>query len=151
MSPDQLELFLGWWAESRNLEPPKTGAIEFAEGVTAITLYREDNFQVQMIIVPPNHVIPPHTHPDVDSFEVFFTGDITFYINGKIPEESPELGAPIRVRPDDVHSGEFGPAGGAFLSIQRWLNGIAPTSVGYNWMEPATDRKTGSASPVMVS
>ena len=35
----------------------------------------------------------------------------------------------MRVRPNDVHGGVFGPGGGVFLSIQHWLNGVEPHCV----------------------
>jgi hypothetical protein len=40
----------------------------------------------------------------------------------------------IRVRPSDKHGGIFGPAGGVFFSVQRWLNGVEPhcVSADYN-------------------
>ncbi len=33
-------------------------------------------------------------------------------------------GAFIRVRPSDKDGGAFGPSGGVFFSVQRWLNDV---------------------------
>ena len=39
----------------------------------------------------------------------------------------------IRVRPNDPHGGTASKNGGAFISIQRWLNNVEPTHVSSNW------------------
>ncbi len=39
----------------------------------------------------------------------------------------------IRVRPNDWHGGIASKNGGAFISIQHWLNGVKPTHVGADW------------------
>lgn len=94
-----------------------------------------------MFVVPPNYIIPEHTHPNVDSFEVYMGGQIRFSHSGKWVISEDEFNVPtslgypkaggktIRVRPNDLHGGVFGPAGGVFLSIQHWLNGVKPHCV----------------------
>ena len=39
----------------------------------------------------------------------------------------------IRVKPNELHGGRTSDKGGAFVSIQHWLNGIEPSNVGLNW------------------
>ena len=39
----------------------------------------------------------------------------------------------IRVRPNDPHGGTASDKGGAFISIQHWLNNVEPTHVSSNW------------------
>lgn len=121
---------------------PFAGAVSRIENVTAILLYRKDQFQVQMFAVPEGTIIPEHTHPNVDSIEVYAGGNIMFSHSGKyvFPEETVHehdgpfrcatmRGAKIRVRPNDVHGGVFGEGGGVFLSVQHWLNGVKPHCV----------------------
>lgn len=66
-------------------------------------------------------------------------------------------GAKIRVRPTDWHAALVGTAGDAFLSIQRWLNGVSPSSVGLDWLGPRHDyvrgalRQTGELEKVQDS
>lgn len=140
---DVLEEFLQWFLA----KAPCIGMVPFheavgsVEGVTKILLYRRGEFQVQLFAVPPNYIIPEHIHPNVDSFEVYVGGQINFSHGGKFvntkwedskPDEyglSPFRGAVIRVRPNDIHGGVFGPAGGVFMSVQRWLNGVKPHCV----------------------
>lgn len=141
---DELEKFYEWYASSRPFLVPQDKAQDFIEGLTALTLYREGPFQVQLIVVSPNVVIPTHTHPNVDSFEVFLRG-MVFHLNGEIlinedqRDERNGLSSAaafrnIRVRPTDPHGGYAGPNGGAFLSVQHWS--CEPTSVGDSWEGP---------------
>jgi hypothetical protein len=112
------------------------------EDVTSITWYRKGNFQVQLFAVPPNYIIPEHTHPNVDSYELHVGGDISFSKNGvwvddtsailpknKYSDGHPDRGTLVRVKPTTPHGGAFGPRGGVFMSIQEWINGEKPHCV----------------------
>jgi hypothetical protein len=124
---------------------PYDAPIRFIDGVVALTLFREPPFQVQMFIGPPNHIVPAHTHPNVDSIEVYVGGDVWFTRRGRYvltPRHTKRLrdgtsrrtGASFRVLPTDVHGGHVGPRGGVFLSIQQWLNGVPPTCVSSDYV-----------------
>jgi hypothetical protein len=139
---DELEQFYHWYASNPGFLVPQDRAQDFIEGLTALTIHRSGPFQVQLVIVSPNIVIPTHTHPDVDSFEVFLRG-MVFHLNGEVlvneaqrDERTGVMPAAaftsIRVRPSDPHGGHAGPSGGAFLSIQQWSR--EPTSVGDSWV-----------------
>lgn len=141
---DQLETF----CEAFLKRMPAIGAVPFAgavsrvENVTAILMFRRDQFQVQMFAVPEGTIIPEHTHPNVDSFEVYVGGNIQLSVGGR-HVYSPEIlfekpgplklasrrGERVRVRPDQIHGATIGKGGAVFLSIQHWLNGIAPHCV----------------------
>ena len=121
---------------------PFNGAVSRIQDVTAVLLYRRDQFQVQMFAVPEGTIIPEHTHPNVDSIEVYVGGNIHFSHSGKYIYPKDRLfandgplglasrrGTTIRVRPNDVHGGVFGEGGGVFLSVQHWLNGVRPHCV----------------------
>lgn len=116
-----------------------------------LVLYRKPPYQVELFTILPTDngaSSPEHRHPNVDTVEYFLSGRIAFTINGKpvISEESlsrtasdgaSELcGKMVRVRPRDWHGASHGPEGGSFLSIQRWLHGIEPTSVTIDWEGP---------------
>lgn len=118
------------------------------EDVISVLLHREGQFQTQMFIVPPCTVIPEHTHPNVDSIEVYAGGQIYFSHSGKLvttkenctqePEEklglSTHRGLTIRVKPNDPHGGYFGENGGVFLSVQHWLNDVKPHCVAADYI-----------------
>jgi len=109
---------------------------------TAVVWYRSNQFQVEMFVVPPNFIIPEHTHPNVESYEMYLGGDIAFSHSGywvtendliKFPNSNDKKGALIKVRTNDSHGGVFGPSGGVFMSIQHWLNGVKPHSVALDY------------------
>ena len=143
---DELEAFARWyWDIARTMEVPGINSIHFMDNLTAITLYRKDQFQIELVLCSPNSEIPDHVHPNVDSFEIYMSGSIMFRNQGKLLIEKHEADAVnwngfsarrstcIRVRPEDQHGATIGNAGGAFLSIQQWLNGVKPTTVGHDW------------------
>ena len=135
-----LDDYLDWFL-SRG---PSIGFIPFnnptwmIEGVTTVVLHRKDQFQVQMFIAPPGQIIPEHTHPNVESFEVYGGGEIFFTIHGQYQDgtdyciEDPAdglntclmRGRVIRVKPDDIHGAIVGDQGAVFYSVQHWLNGV---------------------------
>lgn len=140
---DPLSAFLDWFISSS----PKFGmiplhnAVQKIDGVTSVLWFRHNSFQVQLFIVPPNYIIPEHVHPNVDSFEVYLGGQAKFSLNGKWEIHDSEMINPtidgishvrtqsIRVLPSSPHGGTFGPSGGVFLSVQHWLNNVAPHCV----------------------
>lgn len=132
--------------------PSGTGpVVTRVEDVTTVLLYRDNEFQVQMICVPPNYIIPEHVHPNIDSYEVGIGGGMCFSRNGHwitnetIDHHGPKIkwnglgtlnkkrGSCIRVKPTDVHGGMFGDEGAVFLSVQQWLNGVQPGCVGSDY------------------
>lgn len=133
--------------------PSGTGmVVNKVEDVTLVLLYRSEQFQVQMVCVPPNYIIPEHVHPNIDSYEVGIGGGMCFSRNGKwITNETIDYhgkqlkdyngqgnlnkkrGSCIRVRPIDIHGGMFGSEGAVFLSIQKWINGVSPHCVGSDY------------------
>jgi len=61
--------------------PPSSHANSNA--VSGITLYRQRDLQVQLFVLPPDSEIPTHTHPNMDSFEVYIGGDVFLFIDGE--------------------------------------------------------------------
>jgi quercetin dioxygenase-like cupin family protein len=131
---DDLAQFKDWWINNRPFNTPEINALSHVSDTYGVVLYRQSPYQVELFNVKPNSVIPLHTHPDVDSFEVFVGGDIEFICDGIVKKQN-LLGGSIRVLPSSWHGGTFGERGGCFISIQKWLNGIEPKFVGDNWAD----------------
>ena len=143
---DDLTTFLEWWVDAgQRINTPLDRSIHFVENLTSTCIYRHEPFQVEFVTVKPNTYIPPHTHPNVDSYEVALRG-IEFYSDGKtvLPmwfanQKDPNSNLSIahynvvRVLPSSEHSAKAGPEGGCFLSVQQWLNGVEPSAVGMDW------------------
>jgi hypothetical protein len=130
---------------------PFSNPLMFIDGISGLTLYRENNFQVQLFICEPNINIPEHTHPNIDSFELFLYGmkfthsgktiidsDMALKEKNKIPFCSYQT---IRVKPNDWHGGVSSKNGGAFISIQHWLNDTKPTHVSDDWQGEVVGKK----------
>lgn len=129
------------------LAPPQAGILyqeRLGTRATSIVLYREWDFQVELITFGPNTTIPRHRHDHVDSLEVMLSGALDLWVDDRqcVYERSPrpQTGmnrdvlkfVPI---PSDAyhHGGTVG--GGCFLSVQRW-KGMAPSHVGIEWQDP---------------
>ena len=128
---DDLTEFLEWWLANKPICPPNNNAIVQEGDLFGVVVYRKEQFQVELFIGKPNISIVQHIHPNVDSYEVHLAGNIDFYCDGILYNK----GTPVRVKPDAWHGGFFGPEGGSFLSVQKWLNGIKPSFVGNDWKD----------------
>ena len=143
-----LEKYLKWVVNNVSFSPWSVikNNLSFADGVIGFVLHREGQFQTQLFIVEPNVVIPDHIHPNVDSFEVAIHG-MTFRHSGKtiLTPENDSVGDSIYVHRNDWHGGCSCGDGGCFMSVQKWLNDVPPTSVGNDWggdtMGPQHDSK----------
>jgi hypothetical protein len=134
MKFDDLEHFKNWWMKYRPFNPPMTDQIIQHGTVQGVVLFRQYPYQVQLFITRNKSVITPHIHPNVDSFEVFLTGDMTFMADGILYSQA-TTGDSTRVLPSCWHGGFTGENGASFLSIQKWLNGEIPSSVGNDWAD----------------
>ena len=131
---DDLAGFLEWWMNTRPINTPPENSLVYQKDTHGVVLYRQPPYQVELFIVQPNSEIVPHLHPNVDSFEVFVSGDINFMCDGVWFDHN-IIGNQIRVNPTSWHGGLFGQRGGCFLSVQKWLNGVEPSFVGNDWQD----------------
>lgn len=106
--------------------------------LTVSVLHRIDNYQVELVELSPSRV-PRHRHPAIDSCEYFLSGssfvDIahrTFYMHPQMPQAKLLLPIPSFA----WHGAVVGGDGITFLSIQRWTEGIIPSSAVENWEGP---------------
>jgi hypothetical protein len=132
---DFLEAYMG--GDYKLCIPVDDTPVFFVEEITGIVIDRYEDFQVQLFTCAPNSFIPQHQHPNVDSYEIGIWG-MEFEIDGRPANTDKDLPSPVRVKPSSPHGGRAGPHGGLFLSIQQWLNGVKPTSVGNDWIGDGT-------------
>lgn len=142
---DRLAEFKGWWLRDRPFLVPFEAPVMTDGNIWGAVLYRSAPWQVQLFVLKADSVVPDHQHPNVDSFEVYLSGDIEFSLEGLVVtpmllSEHPDftgahqcVGKSIRVPPLSWHGAKSGHKGGMFLSIQQWLNGVPPTNVGDDW------------------
>lgn len=117
------------------------------EGFHSYVDYREGQFQVQVFNFTDLKyvIVPEHTHPNVNSYEVGISGDVHFTHGQKwfYPRhpalhyyKSPKTNKKyrcIRVNNTDIHGALIGPKGGIFLSVQQWLNNTNPSCVAMDY------------------
>lgn len=113
-------------------------------GITGFTFFRDGDLQAQIFIVPPNTVLPEHTHPNVEVALVYVTGQF-FACKDGIPVVTAEQmihdssgNCPLAwkrvdLEPGGRHSATVGPQGCVFMSFQRWVDGN-PNSIHSDWV-----------------
>jgi len=133
MKYDELAPFAAWWYKTKPIMAPKGCPIIRYDGkITEVVLYRSGHFQVQLCTIAPNTEVPDHVHPEVDAYEVYAGGDVTFRRNAeKFAQAIADQN--IRILPTDMHGATIGAAGGSFFSIQHWVGKDKPTFVTQNW------------------
>jgi len=130
---EDLENFKNWWLNNRVINSPKHGSLTlYHNRISGVVLYRQNEYQVELFIPQENCEVKQHIHPDVDSFEVYLCGEMVFNLDGTDYAQS-TIGDTLPVPSTCYHGGATGEEGAAFLSIQKWKNGVLPTSVGENW------------------
>jgi hypothetical protein len=151
---DPLIAFFGWWMnETKGGLFPSVhdGVTKVGCEFTGLVLYRQPPFQVELWIVAPNTEIPEHAHPNIDSFLVHVTGDLTVFVGEEMvlgPVQTvarpdgvcKSNGNWIRIRPGQQHAGRTGPLGAAFLNVQLWLDG-KPRSADSDWKGDALNEE----------
>ena len=148
---DDLKDFKNWFLKNNTIQTPYDNPLMFIDGIAGITIYRKKPFQVQLFICEPNTFISEHSHPNIDSYELFLWG-MSFTHKGKtiINKEMASLKKndvsrclnwTLRIKPNELHGGKSSDKGGAFISIQKWLNNINPTHVSKDWQgQPLGDK-----------
>jgi hypothetical protein len=150
---DELDDFLTWFLA----QGPILGKIPVMSSVTSLghdnnggnvmsgVWYKNKQFQVELFMIAGPWIIPEHTHPNVNSYEVLLGGQIRFSCNGNwlIPETyqidvsengtSPYRGETVRVNHNTPHGGIVGPGGAMFFSVQHWLNDVEPHNIALDW------------------
>jgi hypothetical protein len=145
----ELTAFLHFWLTLKPIEPPLEDMLDFSGNLSGLVLYRSGQYQVQLFIIKEDAIIKAHCHPNVDSYEVTVSGKVAFEVNG-FRHEDRALWDHVRVLPDAMHTAYIGKGGGAFISVQKWLNGVKPSSVGWDWADQE-GRTSGSADPTTPS
>lgn len=124
--------FAKWWLQNKPFNTPVESPIRFIAGFTGVTVFREGPFQVQLFTALPNTDAPRHTHPNVDSMEVFICGDIDF--SSERDERSGfGPGTTVHVEPSEPHGAKVGAQGVCFFSVQKWIGAKPPSSVELDW------------------
>lgn len=148
--------FVAGWLSETPIMPP-IFAVNWVNGNTGITLYRDDRFQVQMWVFPPNAVVTDHSHPGVDTTLVWVAGKLRFWVDDEYVCLSETVRASwrgmktwtIHIPPGARHRAEIGKGGASFLGITEQLDGGKPKSAHLIWDGPPLDKNHGASLVVM--
>jgi hypothetical protein len=145
---DSIEEFAKWYEESGYpICPPQHNAIFRTNNASALVLFREGQFQVELYIGDADSVTPEHSHPGVESIIVYLSGEGRTSINSitekyREPAEYDKVNPDgtsvlfklaMRINPQDTHGLVTGSKGFAFYSIEKWDDSLTPTSVTIEW------------------
>lgn len=119
---------------------------------SGVVLYRDGRYQAELFIVTQTGVFPEHSHPNVSSIEVLLAGHIEFIVRGRsmlppevLAKKTPTLGTMVGVGAGVSHGAVLHEGGGAFISLQKWREGVPITSVGLDWDGPPHHAVCGAA------
>lgn len=105
-------------------------AVQTFAGFDCAVLHRVGNMQAELVQGKPGEVIHMHTHPGVDSIELYVAGHFTLKVGERLIPR-PIKGAGVRIAQDAPHCGKVGEEGVAFLSCQRWAT--PPSFIAMSW------------------
>jgi hypothetical protein len=119
-------------------------------------LFREGQYQAELYLVRPNTSSPEHSHPGVENIIMVWGGNVHTIQNGKLFDYSDHYREPSKtgtnklfgmcsekLTDEQTHALIAGDKGGAFLSLEKWPEGVTPNSVTINWAGDPVDPSHG--------
>jgi hypothetical protein len=149
MNWKNVEEFASWYKINKfPMRPPIEDPVYATEISMSYVLFREGQYQAELYLVKPNTGSPEHSHPGVENIIMLMGGNVGLRVNGI--DNIPPKGLPLfgvfgeTIRNNSSHALCCGDMGGAFLSLEKWDEGIKPTSVTIRWQgETCGDNHTG--------
>lgn len=126
------EEFAKWYLDNRlPIKPPVEVETFLSDDATAICLFREGQFQVELYLIHPCPLVQVHEHPGIELVE-------TPCINGvfkQLPvlKSGQEHGVGIRETAQNK--------GYPLLAIQRWHPSLTPTTAAAQWKGKTAGKK----------
>lgn len=133
-----VQQFATLWVSQPKFAPPPDAILHVGD-ISGVTLYRHGPFQVQLFIAKPGATAPRHSHPNIDSCEWLVAGAVDFQTERQSWVNAWPKTFFLHIQPGETHVADAGPAGVCFLSFQKWLNGVEPSSVTLDWDGAAID------------
>ncbi len=142
-----LEEFAQWYKDNNYpIRPPFEDPVYVTDISYSYVLYREGQYQAELYLVRPNTSSPDHSHPGVENIIMVWGGDIHTRQNGVFQDLSSNYQTPAddgtnklfgvcgqKITDQETHALIVGNKGGAFLSLEKWPEGVTPNSVTINW------------------
>jgi hypothetical protein len=158
-----IEEFADWYRDNGYpIRPPFEDPVYVTDISYSYVLYREGQYQAELYLVRPNVTSPEHSHPGVENIIMLWGGNLHTTINGtaadysKFYEKPNDRGTNVlfglyqpKLTEEHTHSISVGAKGGAFLSIEKWPEGVTPNSVTINWCGEPVDENHGKIIDIL--
>lgn len=133
-----LRAFTRWYMGHAGvlLKIPPDNAFRMLENSTEFVIYRDGQVQVELIFIREGTEVPPHRHPNVETYEIPIHGEgARARVEGKLhSHKAGERRHPvIPLAFGAVHKATTG-NGLALISIQNWRGGVKPTFITDDWV-----------------
>ena len=136
---NSLRHFTNWWW--RNGQPYKVPdeSVKTCEGSHEWVLFRAGQYQVEQVTLLPNIPVPPHAHPNIDTYETHLTGVGNAWIEDvhlpySMDYESHHPRARRLLIPAGTSHWGMADTVVVALSFQHWHNAISPTFITDDWV-----------------
>jgi hypothetical protein len=158
MNWSTLEEFAEWYKkEGFPIRPPFEDPVYTTDISYSYVLYREGQYQAELYLVRPNTSSPDHSHPGVENIIMVWGGNVHTRQNGQVFDYSEHYNEAAmngtnklfgmsskKLTDDQTHALIAGDKGGAFLSLEKWPEGVKPNSVTINWAGDPVDPTHGA-------
>lgn len=158
-----LEEFAKWYKENGfPIRPPFEDPVYTTDISYSYVLFREGQYQAELYLVRPNTSSPEHSHPGVENIIMVWGGNVHTVQNGKLFDYTEHYQEPAKngtnklfgmcsekLTDEQTHALIAGDKGGAFLSLEKWPEGVKPNSVTINWSGDPVDPKHGEIISVL--
>jgi hypothetical protein len=119
--------FADWWLESKMpIIFPQNPEVFLSDDATAITIFRQGQFQVELYLIYPNPKVPVHEHPGVEVIKMSLTAE-KGPIMSNILKNGESHGAGQRMAAEQI--------GFPLVAFQHWLT-REPTTIASMWKGP---------------
>lgn len=145
-----LEEFVDWYKKNNYpLRPPFEDKVYVNDNSHSFVLYREGQYQAELYLVAPNSYVPPHSHPQLENIIIVLGGemdlkngenyyDLTPFFDEPAPNGTSKLfgASTLKMVPGVEHEVNIFGKGAAFISMEKWVDGVKPTSATLEWNGP---------------
>lgn len=126
---DKLADFVEWYFKNgKPMLVPDDFEVFLTDDATSSCLFRSGRYQVELYLIHPNPLVPPHEHPGVENIEISSNCWATL-----TPLEIPAF---LQVE-GQVHGDSFKERGAKtgfmIMSFQRWDDNLKMSTIGSRW------------------
>ena len=160
---NNLEEFAEWYKQNGfPIRPPFEDPVYVTDISYSYVLFREGQYQAELYLVRPNTSSPEHSHPGVENIIMVWGGNVHTIQNGELFDYTDHYKEPSKngtnklfgmcsekLTDEQKHALIAGDKGGAFLSLEKWPDGVKPNSVTINWAGDPVDPGHGQIIKVL--